>query len=246
MLHMCDVAQKRARSVRPHTPLGSRPRAIRRMRATLAAICAVGALGTSTATFADEGGVSVWLPGFFGSLAAAPLQPGWSVQSIYYHTSVSAGAGVSLAREITTSRVPLTLNATLSGNVKANADFALALPTYTFATPVLGGQATVGLLGLYGANSTSLAASLSGTLTTPFGTLPFARSDSINDTVWGFGDLYPLATLRWNSGVNNYMNYVFGDIPVGAYYAARLANIGVGHGAIDAGGGYTYFNPQTG
>ena len=26
----------------------------------------------------------------------------------------------------------------------------------------------------------------------------------------------------------------------------RLSNIGIGHGAIDAGGGYTYFNPQTG
>ena len=28
---------------------------------------------------ADEGGVSFWLPGFFGSLAAAPQQPGWSL-----------------------------------------------------------------------------------------------------------------------------------------------------------------------
>ena len=26
----------------------------------------------------------------------------------------------------------------------------------------------------------------------------------------------------------------------------RLANIGIGHGAIDGGGGYTYFNPETG
>ena len=26
----------------------------------------------------------------------------------------------------------------------------------------------------------------------------------------------------------------------------RLSNLGIGHGAIDAGGGYTYFNPQTG
>jgi hypothetical protein len=48
---------------------------------------------------ADEGGVSFWLPGFFGSLAAAPQQPGWSVTNIYYHTSVSAGGDVALARE---------------------------------------------------------------------------------------------------------------------------------------------------
>ena len=42
------------------------------------------------------------------------------------------------------------------------------------------------------------------------------------------------------------MTYITGDIPVGAYNSARLSNIGIGHGAIDAGGGYTYFNPATG
>jgi hypothetical protein len=41
-------------------------------------------------------------------------------------------------------------------------------------------------------------------------------------------------------------DHVSGDIPVGAYDSTRLANIGLGHGAIDGGGGYTYFNPQTG
>ncbi len=42
------------------------------------------------------------------------------------------------------------------------------------------------------------------------------------------------------------MTYLTGNIPVGAYNSQRLANIGIGHGAIDAGGGYTYFNPQSG
>jgi len=198
------------------------------------------------AALADEGGVSVWLPGFFGSLAASPLQPGWSLTSIYYHTTVSAGADVAKAREITIGRIPANLNVNVSASVDARADLALALPTYTFATPVLGAQATVGVLGLYGRTSTSLAAQLSGTLTTPFGTLPFSRFDSINDAVTGFGDVYPLATLRWNNGVHNVMTYVFGDVPVGAYDSTRLSNIGVGHGAIDVGGGYTYLNPQTG
>jgi hypothetical protein len=35
---------------------------------------AAGTAATSVAK-ADEGGVSFWIPGFFGSLAAAPLQP---------------------------------------------------------------------------------------------------------------------------------------------------------------------------
>jgi hypothetical protein len=102
---------------------------------------------------ADEGGVSVWLPGFFGSLAASPLQPGWSLTSIYYHTSVSAGADVSKAREITIGRIPPNLNVNLSANLDARADLALALPTYTFATPVFGAQATVGVLGYMAATA---------------------------------------------------------------------------------------------
>jgi len=35
------------------------------------------------------------------------------------------------------------------------------------------------------------------------------------------------------------MTYVMGNIPVGAYEAGRLANLGIGHGSIDSGGGYT-------
>ena len=62
----------------------------------------------------------------------------------------------------------------------------------------------------------------------------------------GIGDLYPTAQLYWNSGVNNWMTYVTGDIPVGDYDFDRLANLGIGHGAIDFGGAYTYLNTKSG
>ena len=52
--------------------------------------------------------------------------------------------------------------------------------------------------------------------------------------------------VKWHDGVNNYMVYATGDIPVGAYDPNRLANLGIGHGAIDGGVGYTYLNPETG
>jgi hypothetical protein len=42
------------------------------------------------------------------------------------------------------------------------------------------------------------------------------------------------------------MTYITGDIPIGAYDSTRMSNIGIGHGAIDVGAGYTYLNPQTG
>jgi hypothetical protein len=198
---------------------------------------------------ADESGVSFWIPGLFGSLAATPQQPGWSLANIYYHTSVSAGADVARAREFTLGRVPanVTVNANLNLNLNATGDLGFVLPSYVFATPVLGGQASVSLLAAYGVVGTSLAGTLSGVVTGPFGTtVPFARSDTISDTTWGFGDLAPMFQLKWNAGVNNYMAYLTGDIPAGAYQSTRLSNIGIGHGAIDAGGGYTYFNPATG
>jgi hypothetical protein len=67
-----------------------RPRSIRPVAAiTVLALATI--VSAPRSGLADEGGVSFWLPGFFGSLAAAPQQAGWSLTSTYYHTSVSAG-----------------------------------------------------------------------------------------------------------------------------------------------------------
>jgi hypothetical protein len=226
---------------------GGRCSAASRFGVTAMAVIAAGLIvHAPTMALADEGGISFWLPGLFGSLAAAPLQPGLSVTSFWYNDNVHAGANVTRAREVTIGDIPANLNVSLSGNVRAQAELAIFDPTYTFATPVLGGQLSVALLGVYGRLGTSLNATLAGTLGTPLGTIPFARSDTINDSVTGFGDLYPQMFLRWNAGVNNYMVYMTGDIPVGAYDSTRLSNIGIGHGAVDGGVGYTYFDPKTG
>jgi hypothetical protein len=195
---------------------------------------------------ADESGVSFWIPGFFGSLAATPTTPGWSMTSIYYHDQVSAGGDVARAREFQIGNIPANLTATVNARVNATVDLGLLVGTYTFATPVLGAQVSVALLGVYGSNSTSLAGSLTGALATPGGAIPFSRFDTIDSSLMAFGDLLPFYQMKWNSGVNNYMAYVTGDMPAGAYQSNRLANIGLGHWAIDAGGGYTYFDPKTG
>jgi hypothetical protein len=218
---------------------------MRAINALTAIVLAAPAFAPALA-LADEGGVSFWVPGLFGSLAATPQQPGWAGAVIYYHDSVSAGGNVALSREIEIGRVPANLTASLNANLNANLDLGFLNASYVFATPVLGGQAAVSLLGVVGSNSTSLSGLLTGSLSTPGGSIPFSRFDSISSSIVGFGDLYPQFSLRWNSGVNNYMTYITGDIPVGAYDSMRLANLGIGHGAIDAGGGYTYFNPQTG
>ena len=212
----------------------------------LTSICALLVIGAFVVVpqraVADEGGVSFWLPGLFGSLAAVPVQPGLSGAMIYYHTTVSAGGDVSAAREAEIGGSGVTVKANLNANLNANADLALFVPSYTFATPVLGGQAAVSLMAVYGRMSTSIA----GTLLAGVGGIGIERSGEISDALTGFGDLYPAASLKWNAGVHNFMTYVTGDIPVGAYDSTRLSNIGIGHGAIDGGVGYTYFDPTKG
>ena len=212
----------------------------------LLAAAAVTALGGIVAlppvSIADENGISFWIPGLFGSLAAVPQQPGWSIAIINYYDSVGAGASVSTSREITIGRLNPTVNININANVNANIDVVLVNPGYAFATPVFGGQLFLGVMSVAGRNSTEL----NGTITAGVGGFTATRQGSISDTVTGFGDLYPQAMLRWNNGVNNWIAYATGDIPVGAYASSNLANLGIGHGAIDAGGGYTYFNPQTG
>ena len=195
-----------------------------------------------TVAVADEGGVSFWVPGTFGSLAATPQQPGWSFAGIYYHKSVSAGGDVAAARQVTIGKLNPTVNVNLNASLHADADLAWLEAGYTFATPVFGGQLNINMTGIVGRTTTSV----DGTLTAMAGPVVVTRTGNIDSSVGGFGDLYPQASLRWNMGVHNFMTYVMGDIPVGAYNPNRLANLGIGHGAIDGGVAYTYFNQTTG
>src|SRR6516165_11860391 len=220
----------------------------RAMRIASAALLVVGLIAIQDAmqgsARADEDGVSFWIPGFFGSLAATPQQPGWSLISILYNTNVSASGNAAVAREITIGQFNPKININVNANVHANFTVGFVAPSYTFATPFLGGQATAILLFGYGNNDTSLNASATAsTDLTPFS---ITRSVALSQDTAGFTDLIPMFTDRWNAGVNNYMVYITGDIPVGLYSTSNLANIGLGHGAIDGGVGYTYFDPKAG
>jgi hypothetical protein len=212
---------------------------------TAAALTATGVIVSNpNAVLADENGVSFWLPGQFGSLAAVPAaQPGWALAIINYYTNVSASGSVAASREVTIGKLGPTINVNLNATISANADLAIVSPSYVFATPVFGGQFALSMAGIVGQNNTGLQ----GTLTAGIPPLPpVTVSGAIDDSRTGFGDLYPQASLRWNKGANNWMTYLMGDIPVGAYDPGRLANLGIGHGAVDGGVGYTYFDPQTG
>jgi hypothetical protein len=177
---------------------------------------------------ADEGGVSFWLPGQYGSYAAAPAKPGWSIESTFYHASAAATAGASFSR-----------GGGIQAGIKSPTGFVMVTPTYSFATPVLGAQAALGITALFGKNSSLASATLSGL---GGNTLSGARSDE----VIGLGDLNPTASLKWNRDKHNFMVYATTGIPVGAYSTTRISALGIGHWAVDTGAGYTYLNENTG
>ncbi|MGY2338555.1 SphA family protein [Pseudomonas sp. SDO5532_S415] len=175
---------------------------------------------------ADDGGISFWLPGQFGALAAAPTEPGWSLPLIYYHLSAEDDANKGIPRGGRTTF-----------GLDAKADLLFAFPTYTFAEPLLGAQAAIAL----GAAVARSEANVDVTLTGPRGR---TFSGGTDDSLKGASDLYLLGTLKWNQGVHNFMVYSMGNIPVGAYDPDRLVNIGLGHASLDAGGGYTWFDKK--
>ncbi len=191
---------------------------------------------------ADQGGISFWLPGAFGSLAATPVQPGWALGTIYLHSSVSAGGDVAASRAIRLGDRTTNLTINLDARIKAAVDAIAIAPSYTFATPVLGGQLTVTMLTLIGNSQATIDANITGAL----GPIGFAASRSISDSLFSASDVFPQATLKWNHGVHNTMVYGMTNLPVGDYDPKRLVNLGLGHWGMDGGFGYTYFDPHAG
>lgn len=192
-----------------------------RRRVFIAAILLSGA-----SAVADEGGVSFWLPGQFGSLAAAPTEPGWSLPTLYYYTTSHAEAGDEFP---------------IGGRVTADLDASAALlfvaPTYVFPKPLLGAQAALALGGAVGRTKVNIVATLSG----PGGAVV---SGNEHDSASGVADLYPQFSLKWNHGNHHVMAYTMWGVPAGEYDPDSLANIGTNHWSGDAGAGYTYLNSE--
>ncbi len=200
-------------------------------------------LSTSTGSLADEGGVSFWVPGFFGSLAATPQVPGFSLANVFYYNQVSAGGNVAFARQVSAGNINVNFNGNLNANIHGSAEpLYLAIPGYTFATPVFGGQFNFSFGIPYGRIQSSVDAVITGSLGGP----GFTVGRSLTETATGFGDLLPMASLRWNFGVHNFMTYLTGNFTTGVYHTGSIANLGIGHNAIDGGGAYTYFDPKAG
>jgi hypothetical protein len=167
------------------------------------------------AALADEAGVSVWLPGTFGSFAAVPVQPGFQWSTTYYHATATSKSSSEFEE-----------GGRIVRGLRPRPNLIQMSPSYAFATPVLGAQLGLAVTAVPAFVSNSITSTLTG----PRGN---SLSGSTGQSVTGFGDLYPRASLKWNEDVSNFMVYGTGDIPVGLYSKDNIANIGTGHGAID-------------
>ena len=149
--------------------------------------------------------------------------PGFSMPLVFYNYGGSAGRGVTLPR-----------GHLFTAGLNGSFDGLFLVPTYTPDTMILGARPNFSIAFAPSYSSTTANVGL--------GPLSASRSDSL----FGGSDLYPTAQLYWNLGVHNFMTYLAGDIPVGSYNPNQLSSIGIGHGAIDIGGAYTYLNEKTG
>ena len=176
------------------------------------------------AAHADESGVGFWLSGSYASFAASPPEPGWSIPSQFYYYDGRAGAGKGFQH-----------GSSVSLGLRSQSAVVFLTPTWTPAGENwLGGQPSFSLT--FGAGWNSTFASLSTS------TVNGNESRDVSSSIWGGADLSPEAQIAWTRGNHNWMTYVTGNIPSGAYQSSRLSNIGLGHSAVDIGGAYTYSN----
>ncbi len=174
---------------------------------------------------ADESGVSFWIPGQYGSLAAVAPAPGWALPTSFYHYSGDAEPDA-----------PFTIGDSVVASLSARVDGLILAPTYVAQQALLGARVALSLGWMPAYTDVEVDVRIR----------PAGLARETTDSLTGGSDLFPLASLYWQDGDHNWMGYATGAIPVGAYDPTRLANIGLGHGAIDLGGAYTYLNENTG
>jgi hypothetical protein len=178
---------------------------------------------TSTLSYADENGSGFWLTGQYASGAALPPSPGFGITTMFYSYKGTQNSTVPAG------------SASLNSNVSATTTALLLQPSYTFDTKILGAVPSVGI-GFGPGNAFTAVTYAAGPLQVYSG----------NQTTPGMSDLYPIVNLYWSDrNKNHFMAYVTGNIPTGTYNSNNLANLGLGHAAVDAGGAYTYTNRKT-
>jgi hypothetical protein len=197
----------------------------RRRRFLGSTIAALAASGGECPALADESGVSFWQLGSYASQAAVPAAPGLSIDTTYYSAAVNSDSTTNFTR-----------GGRVQTGLSTRSNYLAITPSYAFDTPVLGGQLEFGVTVLAGNYSSTMSGMGAGA----------GPSGSASDSMTAFGDLFPLAALKWAQGDHNFMIYTAANVPFGNYDVNRQASVGLGYWTVDGGGGYTYFDQGAG
>jgi hypothetical protein len=182
----------------------------------------------STSSFADEGGVSFWIPGQIGSFAATQAEPGWSLPITYYHAWQDANASKNIQ-----------FGGNITAGLEAATDLIFLTPTYTLKDSYLGAQMALSLT--FAAGYSAVEGDVNARF--PANTVSHNRTDYAS----GPTDLYPMVSLKWSKGdLHNFLAYGTFNIPTGGFDGTKLTNMGLGHTSADVGAGYTYFDAKMG
>jgi len=172
---------------------------------------------------ADEGGLGVYFPGFYGSLGMAEPMP----EGFYFiDYLIYSRLDTPLAPKGTDIHFDIESSAFING-------FS---PTWVTDKKVLGGT--------YGASLIVLVQGLrldSSVHVPDLGISIDQRSSNV-----GFGDVYAIpVSLTW-SGKNTYYKFYQGiNVPVGKYSSGACCNLGLNIWAFDSNFSFTYDNPNT-
>src|SRR5262245_2979376 len=101
--------------------------------------------------WADESGASAWLPGQYASFAAVPGDPGFSLETIYYHRHATASASLTFS-----------VGARITAGLDIKEQYLFLTPSYTFADPFLHGQLSLSVTFAPGRMDSSVTATLTG------------------------------------------------------------------------------------
>lgn len=205
------------------------------------ALIAAAWVSTPVLATADEGGVSFWTPGTYGNLAAIPSGPGWNFTLIPYYAPSHSGAAVATARLARVGKIEVErLNDVAANSINYDAYAGVSLG-YDVPLQAIDAQLAFSLSSTMGRSGTAVT-----TVDLRSGAKARETERTSGDSVVGFGDMVPQAALYWSRGPHNLMLYGTGNIPIGQYDKKSLANLGIGHAAVDGGAGYTFLDKALG
>jgi hypothetical protein len=178
-------------------------------------------LSTPRACLAGEGGISNYIPGFYGDLALAIAPPdGLSVRNDLYFYSADGGRSVR------------------SGLVEVSADLFLTFNYLTFLYKpkfeIFGARFAFGTTPAIGHADIEASVSVGAT------------TQSVEDKKTGFGDLSLSSFAYWSRGNLHFAWANFLVTPTGAYDADDLANVGLNYWTYETDLMATYLDESKG